>query len=133
MKKALLFVTILFITINSFAQSKSFDQNLTQLMYAKNGMGPIENLTPKLVQGISEEHKAAFITKMNTLKIEAIKNIKDQFKKDYTNSQIIAIYSEFTSDKINYTEETIGFFGKFRKLKGQFSKSAKELYFQYQK
>ena len=131
MKKLLLLVTVLFISISSFAQSKTIDQNITKLMYAKNGMGAIENVTTKLATGISENKRTEFSTKLNSLKTEFIQKTMVRFKKDYTNEEITAIYNEFHSDKINYTDETNNFFAKFRKLKGEFSKSAKELYFQY--
>ncbi len=131
MKKIFLLFTILFIAVNTFAQTKSFNQNITDLMFAKNGMGGIENSASKLSTEMTGNKKVAFLNKMNTLKTEFMKNTISQFKKDYTNEEIVAIYTEFHSDIINRSDLHNDFFSKYRRIKGLYFKSAKELYFQY--
>lgn len=132
MKNLFFFATFLFIAIGSFAQNKTFDENITQLMYAKNGMNGVEKITDQLALNISDDDKkVAFKTVLSKIKSDFIVDTKAEFKKAYTNDQIVAIYSEFHSTKINYTEQTNGFFHKFRALKGQFFKKAKQLYLEY--
>lgn len=131
MKKLFIFATFIFIAINSFSQNKTFDENITQLMYAKNGMGGVEKITDQLANSLADDKKATFTTTLNNVKEKFIIDSKAKFKQDYTNEQIVAIYNEFHSSEINYTDETNGFFAKFRKLKGQFFKKAKELYFEH--
>ncbi|MCF6351185.1 MAG: hypothetical protein L3J23_09210 [Flavobacteriaceae bacterium] len=132
MKKLLLFIFVLLFTISSFAQEKSFEENITQLMYAKNGMSAIENITPELTKTISANNKTKFSAKLDVLKTEFIQNTKAQLKEEYTNSQIVAIYTEYYSDKTNYTDQTNDFFSKYRKLKEVFFRDAKLLYVEYQ-
>lgn len=131
MKKLFIFATFLFIAINSFSQDKTFDENITQLMYAKNGMGGVEKITDQLANSLSDDKKSTFTTALNNVKAKFIIDAKAKFKQDYTNEQIVAIYDEYHSTKINYTDETNRFFSKFRALKGHFFKKAKELYFEY--
>ncbi len=128
MKNIILFVAVLLFSISSFAQNKSIDENLTQLMYAKNGLVGVENIATKMSLGVSENNKTTFIAGVENLKTEFMQNALSELKKEFSNADIIAIYNEFTSDKIEYEDRTVNFFAKFRKLKGQYFKSVKELF-----
>ncbi len=129
MKNIILFIAVLLFTISSFAQTKTIDENLTQLMSAKNGLVGVENVATKMSQGISNENnKTVFITGVENLKTEFMQNALSELKREFSNDDVIAIYNEFTSDKIVYEDRTVNFFAKFRKLKGQYFKSVKELF-----
>ena len=130
MKKIVLAITILLFTVSTFAQQAS-KENITKLMYAKKGMSGVESISADLAKSISATNKTAFTTKLDNLKTEFIKSTIAQLKSDYTDAEIVAIYNEFTSDKINYEEETIAFFSHYRRLKGLFFRDAKQLFFEY--
>lgn len=128
--KKILFLAVLFV-VSTSAFSQTFEKDIKKLMYAKNGLGAVENITTKLSKGVAENDKAKFEKEMNDLVSRFIDNTVEELKTNYTNEQINAIYAEFHSDKINYEEETIQFFSNYRRLKGEFFRSAKELYYQY--
>lgn len=130
MKKIFLLVLVT-LSFNAFAQKTDFNKAITKLMYAKKGMQTVENLRKDLEKNMPEEKVAEFNEKMNTLTKNFTENAIQEFKRKYSTADIKAIYAEFTSDKINYSDKTNDFFRFFRHLKGQFYRDAKLLHSEY--
>ena len=133
MKKILFIFVLTFATIGLSAQSKKgpTDKAITQLMHVKKGMVSVNGITNELAEKIEPSKEKAFRAEMDTFRGDMINNAMKTFKADYTASEIDAIYKECTSDKIDYTDLTNTFFAKWRRLKGEFFKHAKETYFKY--
>ena len=134
MNKLILTLVFTLISLGIFAQSKTVptDKALTKLMEVKKGMNAVNSITNDLAQKLTASKSANFKTEMNNFKADLISNSFKTFKETYSASEIDAIYAECTSDKIDYTDLTNGFFRKWRQLKGQFFKNAKETYLKYQ-
>lgn len=133
MKKLIFAITLLFISVGIFAQGKApSEKAITKLMFVKKGMSTVNTITENLSQKMDAKKATAFKVEMDTYKKNMLDKAMRTFKSDYTASQIDAIYKECTSDKIDYTDLTNNFFAKWRRLKGEFFKSAKETFFKYQ-
>ena len=131
MKKIFLLVFVT-LSLNSFAQKDAeFDKIAMQLMYAKNGMGTVDNIESNMPNGVSEANKPAFKKALSEMTANFKKHALTELRRKYSTADLKAIYKEFTSDALIYEERTVDFFRFFRKLKAEFSHDAKDLYFQY--
>ena len=134
MKKSILSFVLLFLTVGLFAQKNTpSDKAILKMMNVKRGMTSVNSLADQMSENMDAKNAASFKKEMETYKQELINTAIATFKKDYTAEEIDAIYKECTSDKIDYTDLTNGFFRKWRQLKGNlFFRRAKEIYFKYQ-
>lgn len=130
MKKYILLFILTVTTTVLFAQS---DAAILKLMNVKRGMVSVNTLPDSMAKNMDNQKATNFKAEMAVFKQELITASLLKFKKDYTAKEIDFIYAECTSDKIDYTDLTNGFFRKWRKLKSDmyFSKS-KQTYFKYQ-
>jgi len=133
MKKNILLFVLTLATLVSFAQKESRDAAILKLMNVKRGMASVNALPDNMAKNMDNQKAASFKAEMAVFKEELIKAALSKFKADYTAKEIDFIYAECTSDKIDYTDLTNGFFRKWRHLKSKmyFSKS-KQTYFKYQ-
>ena len=131
MKKIFLLVLVT-LSLHSFAQKDTeFEKVALQLMYAKNGMGNVENIEKNMPNGVSEADKSDFRAALHTMAENFKKHAINEFRRKYSTADLKAIYKEFTSDALVYEERTVDFFRFFRRLKAEFSRDAKALYFEY--
>ncbi|MEE9349068.1 MAG: hypothetical protein V3U80_03410 [Flavobacteriaceae bacterium] len=115
-----------------FAQSKTpTTAKVEQLMAVKQGMKTVNNITAELAEGVSAENFNKFQEEMADYKSAMLKTAMETFKNDYSASDIDAIYTECTSDAIDYSDKTNNFFKKWRKLKATFYRNAKQAYFRH--
>lgn len=134
MKKIILLFVLVFATTTLFAQNKDArDSAIIKLMNVKKGMVSVNSLAKSMSKNMDAKQTASFKTEIAVYKKDLIKQAVAKFKADYTAKEINAIYDECTSDKINYSDLTNGFFSKWRQLKGNlyFSK-VKQAYFKHQ-
>jgi len=134
MKKSILTIVLLFLTFGLFAQkSTPSDEAVLKMMNVKKGMTSVNSLANQMSEKMDAKNVASFKKEMETYKQELINTALATFKKDYTAEEMDAIYKECTSDKIDYSDLTNGFFRKWRQLKANiFFRRAKETYFKYQ-
>jgi len=130
MKRIFLLILVT-LSFTAFAQKADFDKAITKLMYAKKGMLTVENIGKDLVRNIPKEKVAKFNQELEVLRNNFKKTAIQEFKRKYSTADIQNIYTEFTSDKVNYSDKTNNFFSFFRHLKGQFYADAKRLYAKY--
>ena len=130
MKKIIFALVFGFVAFGAFAQNKTNDA-ITKLMYVKQGMKTVNSISGELVSGVAAENVAKFNTEMKAYKENMLQKAIKTFSSDYSASQLDAIYKECTSDKINYSDMTNNFFAKWRQIKGEYFKNAKETYFKY--
>ncbi len=132
MKKIILLFVLTLATLSLFSQNDR-DSAILRLMNAKKGMVPVNSLAASMTKNLDSKQAASFNKEMAVYKKELVKAAITKFKAEYTSKEIEAIYNEFTSDKINYSDLTLNFLKKWRKLKGDlyFSK-AKQTYFKHQ-
>ena len=128
MKKYIVVFVLALISFTSFAQSKASSESIMQLMTVKNGMNEITQFTKHNIKHISTKNKDQFEKTINSYKVDLVNKSLEFFKNKYTAAQINAIYTECTSDIIDYTDLTNGFFRDWRKLKGDlFHRHTKEI------
>lgn len=130
MKKIFLLVLVT-LTMQSFAQKDGFDKAIKKLMYAKNGMGQVDSMKKNYIDIVPQDKVAEFSKKMDILKDNFMNSAIQEFRRKYSTNDIKEIYTEYTSDKINYTDKTNEFFQFYRRLKGQFFANAKRLLSDY--
>ena len=134
MKKIILLFVLTLATTTLFAQKEDArDAAIIKLMNVKKGMVSVNSLANSMSKNMDTKQASSFKAEMKSYKSTLTKTAVTTFKKDYTAEEINFIYNECTSDKINYSDLTNGFFSKWRRLKGElyFSK-AKQAYFKYQ-
>jgi len=133
MKKTLLTFVFAFISIALFSQkTSSRDAAILKLMNVKRGMASVNSLPDNMSKNMSEKDATSFKAELSKYKTQLINTALETFKKDYTAKEIDFIYNECTSDKIDYTDLTNGFFRKWRQLKGNlYFRHAKETYAKY--
>lgn len=133
MKKTLLTLVFAFVSIALFSQkTDARDAAILKLMNVKKGMVSVNSLPDSMSKKMSAKDATSFKAELNKHKTELINTALETFKKDYTAKEIDFIYNECTSDKIDYTDLTNGFFRKWRQLKGNlYFRYAKEIYAKY--
>ena len=95
-------------------------------------MQSVNTLPDSMTKNLDPKKADEFKAEMAVFKKELIEKAIAKFKADYTAKEIDFIYEECTSDKIDYTDLTNGFFSKWRQLKGKiYFSRAKETYFKY--
>lgn len=126
-------ILTLLMTIGLLAQTDKTPTKdaLEHLMAVKRGMETVNNITESLAKDIAIDKVDLFRAEMKTYKETMLTTAMTEFKTTYSTSDIDAIYTECTSDKIEYTDQTNDFFKKWRKLKGNFFRQAKQTYFKY--
>ena len=128
MKKIILTLVLIISTIGLFAQKNTpSDANVLKLMNVKRGMESVNSLANDMSKNMDSKKAITFKKAMDGYKTNLIKEALKKFKAEYTAKEIKAIYDECTSDVINYSDLTNGFFKKWRGIKGEmFFKHAKE-------
>jgi len=117
-----------------FAQSKNAPTKdaVEQLMSLGDGMKTVNGITESLAKDLTVTNSEKFRAEMNIFKVAMLKTAVETFTKDYTDTEVKAIYKEFNDTTIiDRSDLTNNFFAKWRKIKGTFFKSAKETYFKY--
>ena len=134
MKKIILTLVLITITIGSFAQkSTPSDADVLKLMNVKRGMESVNSLADDMSRNLDSKKQIEFKKVMKKHKSTLIKEALKKFKAEYTAEEIKAIYDECTSDEINYSDLTNDFFSKWRRIKGeQFFRFAKQEFSKYQ-
>lgn len=135
MKKITIVFVLFLVSFSLFSQKAmtARDAAIIELMHVKKGMISVNSLTQSMSKNMDKKQAASFKVEMDAFKDQLISTALSTFKKDYTAEEISYIYTECTSDKINYSDLTNDFFKKWRHLKGNlYFKKAKESYFKYQ-
>jgi len=132
MKKIIFALVFAFVALGMFAQNKT-DKAITKLMYVKQGMKTVDAIAGELTNGVASENLAKYTAEMKTFKTDMLQKARESFKANYTLSQLDAIYTECTSDKVDYTDLTNNFFAKWREYRGEYFRNAKQTYFKYKK
>ncbi len=120
----------LFVAVGSFAQDKdAFTSKLEKLMDAHNGSTIFSRILESNIDNVAPEKQAEFRQKITEeaakIRAEAI----TYFTKKYSQEDIDAIYTEFTTEgRIDYSQKTLSFIREWRNYKGQFQKRFKEIY-----
>lgn len=133
MKKIIILLVMSLATTLLFAQDNNKrDASILKLMNVKKGMSSVNSLPDSMVKNMNAKNAANFKSEMSVFKEALISEALTTFRKKYTAEDIDFIYSEATSDKIDYSDLTNGFFRKWRQLKANlYFKKAKETYFKY--
>ncbi len=133
MNKLILLFVLILLSFSIFAQSKvPTDKALTQLMEVKKGMNSVNTIPQEFAKIVAPENKTKLATALKNQREIMLSKAMTTFKADYTAADITFIYNEITSDKIELSDLTNGFFRKWRNIKGNyFFKQAKEFHFKF--